>query len=65
MMYKYEKRIEALLFRVVLCCGGIDHGGSVCTACKIRIVKCSKLVARGQIPLSYYVELVRDVMTEK
>lgn len=65
MAYKYEKRIVALLFRIAECCGGIDHDGGVCTACKIRIVKCSKLMARGQIPLPYYVELVRDAMTEK
>lgn len=63
--YKYEKRIVVLLFRIVECCGGIDHDESVCAMCKIRITKCSKLVARGQIPLYYYAELVRDVMTEK
>lgn len=65
--YKYEKRIVALLFQIAECCGGIDHGHAegICTACKIRIVKCSKLMVRGQIPLPYYVELVRDAMTEK
>jgi hypothetical protein len=65
-VYKYEKRIVALLFRIVECCGGIDynHNEGVCTACKIRIVKCSKLMVRGQIPLLYYVELVRNVMTK-
>ena len=64
-MYKYEKRIEAILFRIVKCCGGIAHGESVCTACKIRVMKCSKLVVRGQMPLSYFVVLVRDMIVEK
>lgn len=64
-VYKYEKRIVMLLSRIAECCGGIDHDGSVCTACKVRIIKCSKLVARGQMALSYYVALIRDVMAER
>ena len=65
MTYKYEKRIEVILFRIVECCSGIDHGESVCTECKIRAIKCAKLVARGQMPLSYYGGLIRDMMAEK
>lgn len=53
-----------LLFQIVECCGGIDHNESVCTACRVRIIKCSKLVARGQMALPYYIRLIRDVMVE-
>lgn len=63
--YKYEKRIETILFRIVECCGGIDHGESVCTACKIRAMKCTKLVARGHMPLFYYMGLIRDIVAKK
>lgn len=62
--YKYEKRIIYLLSRIIECCGEIGHNESVCTDCKIRIAKCSRLVKRGQIPLPYYMTLVR-VETEE
>jgi hypothetical protein len=62
MMYKYEKRIEVFLFRIVECCGDISHNESVCDECKILIARCSRLVKRGQIPILYYVELIKTIL---
>ena len=64
MAYEYEKRITVLLSRIVECCGGVGHDESVCVDCGIRIAKCSRLVKRGQIPLSYYIGLVRVVVAK-
>lgn len=56
---KYEKRIVVFLSQIAECCGDIRCNESVCDECKVRIVRCSKLVKRGQIPILYYAELVR------
>lgn len=62
MSNSYEKRIMVLLYQIIECCGEINYGEHVCDDCAIRIAKCSRLVKRGQIPLPYYIKLVRTVM---
>ena len=64
-IYKYEKRITILLSQVVGCCGEIACNESVCADCKNLISKCSRLMARGQMPMSHYMELVRAAMSKK
>jgi len=64
MKYKYENRITKLLSQVSACCGSAEFGESICDDCMLRIKKCSKLVKRGQMPLLYYVELIRKVLSE-
>lgn len=59
--YKYEKRLEVLLTQVAECCGS-RNDGKVCSDCKLRIAKCSRLLAKSQIPLPYYIKLVRSIM---
>lgn len=64
-MYRYEKRIIVLLSQIVKCCGEASYNKNICNTCKVRIAKCSRLVKRGQIPMSYYVKLVRAMLIEK
>ena len=60
--YKYEKRLIYLVSRVVACCGEISRTERVCPSCQIKIKKCARLVKRGQMPLTYYIELIRALM---
>ena len=60
--YKYEKRITAIVFQIVECCGKIQGGEKVCADCKLKIAKCSRLVKRGQIPFTAYIVMVNHII---
>jgi len=64
MAYKYEQRIVFLLNKIAICCGDRQCDKRACSICTSYIAKCSRLVKRGQIPLLYYVELVRLAIIE-
>ena len=60
--YRYEKRIIILLSQIIECCKELQHSEKVCDACKVRIAKCSRLVKRGQMPISYYIVMVNHIV---
>lgn len=63
--HKYEQRIDVLLSAIVECCGNRSQlKERACGECAIRIAKCSRLVNRGQIPMLYYIELVKSKLLE-
>lgn len=64
MKSSHERRLTVILLQIAKCCGTIDYSEDVCSECRDRIKKCSRLVGRWQISLVEYAKLVRRVFVE-